>query len=225
MAVENLILITSIIDTPNIRLSYTNTRSVFNKDERFEQTKKTITGCKQYFKNFHLFLVECSNMNDEELNYFKNECDIFLNLYDNLELRNNIYSISKALGEGTMTIKALEYLLNNNLQYNNFIKISGRYWLNNNFNFNNFINPVDTIIVKESHDINSISTVLYKLPYHIIKDFYTFLTDNYTSMNNCIGYEILFSKFIHNHSKTKIIYLNTLGISGYVSVNKTYFEA
>ena len=38
----SLILITSVIDTPNAPLSYTNTRSVFTRQQRFEQTKKSI---------------------------------------------------------------------------------------------------------------------------------------------------------------------------------------
>ena len=38
---NNLVLITSIICTPNTPLSYTNTRSVYTHDERFEQTKRT----------------------------------------------------------------------------------------------------------------------------------------------------------------------------------------
>ena len=39
---NNLILITSVINTPNKPLSYTKNRSVFTRNERFEQTKKTI---------------------------------------------------------------------------------------------------------------------------------------------------------------------------------------
>lgn len=37
---KNITLITSVIDTPNIPLSYTNTRSVYTKEVRFEQLKK-----------------------------------------------------------------------------------------------------------------------------------------------------------------------------------------
>ena len=37
---NNLVLITSVICTPNTPLSYTNTRSVYSHEERFEQTKK-----------------------------------------------------------------------------------------------------------------------------------------------------------------------------------------
>ena len=44
---KNIVLITSVIDTPKKPLSYCETRSVFNRKERFEQTKQTIESVKQ----------------------------------------------------------------------------------------------------------------------------------------------------------------------------------
>ena len=44
---NNLILITSVICTTNKPLSYTNNRSVYSHEERFEQTKKTIETVKE----------------------------------------------------------------------------------------------------------------------------------------------------------------------------------
>jgi len=37
---NNLVLICSIIKTPNNPLSYTTTRSIYSHQERYEQTKK-----------------------------------------------------------------------------------------------------------------------------------------------------------------------------------------
>jgi hypothetical protein len=47
---NNLVFISSIINTPNIPLSYTNVRSVFSHEERFIQTKKTIETIKKIFQ-------------------------------------------------------------------------------------------------------------------------------------------------------------------------------
>ena len=47
----NLVLITSVVCTPNIPLSYINTRSCYTHDERFEQTKKTIKTIKEKIPN------------------------------------------------------------------------------------------------------------------------------------------------------------------------------
>ena len=67
--------------------------------------------------------------------YLKNNCDYFLNLYENETLRNDIYDISKSLGEGTMTYCALKNIVDKNIEFDNLIKISGRYWLSTNFNY------------------------------------------------------------------------------------------
>lgn len=39
---NNLVLITSIIKIPNLPLSYTNIRSVYSEQERYEQTNQDI---------------------------------------------------------------------------------------------------------------------------------------------------------------------------------------
>ena len=58
----NLVLITSVVCTPNIPLSYINTRSCYTHDERFEQTKKTIKTIKEKIPNLKIFIVECSDL-------------------------------------------------------------------------------------------------------------------------------------------------------------------
>ena len=43
--------------------------------------------------------------------FIEKECDYVLNLWNKKELHSRIFGISKALGEGTMTIKALKYII------------------------------------------------------------------------------------------------------------------
>ena len=126
---NNLVLITSVISTTNNPLSYINNRSVYSHLERFEQTKKTIESVKEKIPNSKIIIVECSNLNEEIINYLIKNSDYFLNLYNNQKIRNNISHISKSLGEGTMTLCALKFIIQNNIEFNNLIKISGRYWL------------------------------------------------------------------------------------------------
>ena len=53
---DNLVLITSVINTPNTPLSYTNTRSVFSRQDRFEQTKKTIKSVREKLSNSKIII-------------------------------------------------------------------------------------------------------------------------------------------------------------------------
>lgn len=218
----NLVLITSIINTPNLPLSYIKTHSVFTTEERYKQTKKTILSVKEKIPNCKILIVECSKLSEEQYEYFNNSCDFFLNLIENQDAVNNIYSSSKSYGEGTMTMFALEYLSKQNIFFDNFFKISGRYWLSDNFDYNNFNN--NKIIVHHINgNINNTLTSLYKLHKNIIDDFYNFLVSKIDLMKSCTGYEVLFAMFLKTIFTCEIVSLNKIGINGYIAVTNNNF--
>ncbi len=216
---NNLVFISSIINTPNIPLSYTNVRSVFSHEERFIQTKKTIETIKKNIPNMKIIMVECSSLTTEQNTYLLSNVDYFINLIDRKEEKKKIYSISKALGEGTMTMCAINYIISNNIQFDNLFKITGRYWLSDNFNYNNFEN--DKIVVTNICDIST-NTSLYKLNKKYVDIFYNFLFSNIDNMCNCIGYENLFSSFLKTVDTSSIIVLNKIGINGFISVSNDF---
>jgi hypothetical protein len=220
---NNLVLITSIIKTPDLPLSYISSRSVFDHQQRFEQTKKTIQSVKEKIPNSKILLVECSDFSHEEMNYFSNNCDYILNLYNKPEIRDNIYSPSKSLGEGTMTYCAINYILDNNINsgFNNFIKISGRYWLSNNFDYNIFNN--NDIVVKRIPNCN-VFTALYKLPISTLDNFKNYLLSNNDNMHKEVAYEWLFACFIRTIDGYKIVNIDPIGLNGYVSVCGTLYN-
>lgn len=209
---NDLVLITSVINTPNVPLSYSKTRSVFSRKERFTQTKNTIVSIKDKIPNCKIIIVECSDLNTEEQEYLSINCDYILNLWEKKELHNNIFGKSKSLGEGTMTILALKYINNMDIKYNYLYKISGRYWLNDNFNICNIENNV---FKKIKNDENNIFTALYKINKNTVEKLEIFLTDNMQNMINCIGYEVLMSQFVKNIDK---ILVDIIGLSGFVTV-------
>ncbi len=220
---NNLVLVTSVICTPNTPLSYISTRSVYTHDERFEQTKKTIETIKQKIPNSKILIVECSNLNEEQNEYFKKNVDYFINIINDCDKCNNIYSKSKSLGEGTMTIEAINYIKENNIEFDNFYKISGRYWLSENFNYLNFDNN-DIIVHNINNDINNTCTSLYKLNKINVIDFYIFLISNMKLMFECIGYEVLFAMFLKVPKSNKIIHLDKIGVNGYISVSNDFID-
>jgi hypothetical protein len=110
---------------------------------------------------------------------------------------------------------ALEYLSKQNIFFDNFFKISGRYWLSDNFDYNNFNN--NKIIVQHFNG-NNTSTCLYKLHKNIIDNFYNFLVSKIDLMKSCIGYEVLFAMFLKTIYTCEIVSLNKMGINGYIAV-------
>lgn len=207
---NNLILITSVINTPNLPLSYTNTRSVFSRQERFKQTQKTIQSIKEKLPNDKIFIVECSDLTSEEQTFLNKNCDYILNLWEKIELHNFIFGISKSLGEGILTIQALKYI--KNIEYGYLYKISGRYWLNEHFK----LDKIDHNVYKKINDNeNNLFTALYKIDKKTVEPLLFFLTNNIETMQKCIGYEMLMAKFVKTIDKE---FVNNMGLSGFISV-------
>jgi hypothetical protein len=219
---NNLVLITSIIKPPNTPLSYISVRSVFTIEERFEQTKHTIQSIREKIPGAKIFIVECSELDENELSYFTQNSDYFLNLYDDIEKRCSIHSCSKSLGEGTMTISALDFIIENNIVFDNLIKISGRYSLSENFNYSNFMNN-DIVIKYIQGDMSNVFTALYKLPRYCVGNLKTFLQNNHNNMLSCVGYEVLFANFIRCQTNN-IVNIDPIGLQGYVSVSNDFYS-
>jgi hypothetical protein len=222
----NLVLITSIVDPPQTPFSYINTRSIYSKIERFEQTKKTIESVKDKIVNCKIIIVECSQLSDEETDYFIRNTDYFLNIYSDEYAKNNVYSASKSLGEGTMTLYALNYIQENNINYDSLFKISGRYWLSDNFIYENFNN--NCVVLKSiDNNLENVFTALYKLPKETVSYLLLFLRESFHDMAGCIGYELLIGKFIltlREQNKKNIIVLKNIGLDGLVSVSNEFYS-
>jgi len=214
----NITLITSIINTPNIPLSYIKTRSIYTREERFEQTQKTIESIKEKIPDNKIFVIECSQLTLEESNYFNSTVDIFINIMDtnNKNLIDRMFTKSKAMGEGTMTIFAINYLFSNQIQFKNLFKISGRYWLTENFQYSNFDN--ECLVIKYiDNDTTNALTSLYKLPHTKTFDWYEFLINSENDFRKCIGYENIFAKFIN--TKPNVIVIDKIGVAGNIAVS------
>ncbi len=219
----NLVLITSIINTPHCPLSYSKIRSVFSREQRFNDTKETIKSIKEKIPNCKIIIVECCDFSEEENDFFCKNCDVILNLWERKDLHNNIFGMSKSLGEGTMTINALNYIIDNKIKYDNLFKISGRYYLSENFNYNNFENN-NLIFKKIDGNIKNIFTALYKIPSNYTKILCDFLINNTNLMHKYIGFEILFGFFLKNINYKDIFFYDTIGLKGKVTVCGTVYD-
>ena len=121
-----------------------------------------------------------------------------------------------------MTLCALQYIIDNNIEFDNLIKISGRYWLSDKFDYNKFNN--NNIVIKYiDNNKDNVFTALYQLPRETIINLKTFLENKFTEMMKCIGYEVLFAIFIKSETKM-IVNLNPIGLEGYVSVAREFYS-
>ena len=125
---KDCIIITSVVQTTNKPLSYSEIRSVYSHQQRFEQTLETIDSIRKNIPNAHILLIECSPPS-EWMDILKSKVDQFINLEFNETVNNSLH---KGLGEKTLLLTALSNLKE---EYANIYKISGRYVLIDNWHF------------------------------------------------------------------------------------------
>ena len=217
----NLVLITSVINISSNKLSYSYTRSFCDKERRFSDTLKTIDSISSRIPSSIILLVECSDLDEDIESELKKQSDYYINYNKDDSVRTNVDSASKALGEATLTYKAIEFIMVYNINYRNFFKISGRYWLNDKFDYSIYDN--DKIVVRYINGNKYIiSTLLFKIPKRIVDSFREYLRELIS--HNCgEGFELLFATFINNLDEDKITF-DRMGINGYISVNGQYID-
>jgi hypothetical protein len=219
---ENIVVVTSIINIPDKPFSYTSKRSQYSREERFNQTKYTIKTIKNKIPDIKIMVIECSELNEEEIEYMNENVDYFLNLYGNVELKNYIFGLSKSLGENTLLLSAINYLKENNIEYKNFYKMSGRYWLTDKFSYDNYDND-KIVYVTEKNEKRDVYTSFYKLNAKHMDSYIEFINKNRGLLEQCICAEIFFGIFLNEIDEYEKNEIEIAGVAGYVSVWNNYF--
>ena len=227
---RDLIFITSIIDIPDKPLNYTNVRSIYTREERYEQTKRTIDSIRMNMRmderELKIMIIECSNFGKDEdgkkmEKYLKENTDYYLNLWDRIELHNYIFGLSKSLGEMKLINEVIEYIKDNKLEFENIYKLSGRYEVLNTINMDKYWNNMN--IFYYYPESNIVSTVLYKIRYENIDEFQEFINKSWELCNNYVGTEVIFMGYVNLVKKKdeKKIYLLTkeLDVTGNIAVD------
>jgi hypothetical protein len=205
----NIFLITSVIKVSDNHLE----KSFCHHPRRQHETLKTIYSIREKNPDAKIFLLECSHMSKEQENFLREKVDIFLNLSDT-EIHEAVLN-SKSTGEKMMTLKAIDYLEKENINFDNLFKISGRYWLNENFNLDNYKNESYTIKRLEN---NIVLSNFYKLPKRLVSKFKEYLN----SISEEAEFRISFTNFIDglkDEEENKKEIKGMIGISGFKSSN------
>lgn len=153
---KDCVIVTSVVQTTTNPLSYSETRSIYSHQQRFEQTLETIESIRTYMPNTHILLIECSP-HSEWMNQLKARVDQFINLEFN-EVVNN--GAEKGLGEKTLLLMALSNLTET---YDNIYKITGRYVLQNPIEWE----PSDLPTFCRTNNYgmeNGVHTFFYRIP-------------------------------------------------------------
>lgn len=159
--IYNLVFISSKIYVSDKPFTYTNTRSIYSASQRLNQTLETIKSVKQHIPNYYIVLLDNSAFDDDQKKMLSENVNLLINPTSN-ELLNYYTNISenKAFGEIAQTVYLMKYI--ENIPFDNFFKISGRYTITENFDYNKFDNHYNIFKLNQSV-LDYYYTSLYKI--------------------------------------------------------------
>lgn len=204
---KNLIIISSVINTTNKALSYTNTRSVYSMLERYNQTIKSIESCDKVENNEILF-IETSNIDGYMEETIKTMVNYYINFSDNSKIQEIIDGPLKGKAEATQLWNGIREVNIDN--YDNIFKLSGRYWFSEEFDYLNYKNENNVFV--EGPNKNALGTVMYKIgkPYF----------DQYIKcLDFCKRSNGMLEKDFINFFRNNYVTYPKIGIEGHVSVD------
>lgn len=202
---KNLIIISSVINITSNPLDYTKVRSVYSKGERYIQTLKTIESCSKVH-DYEILFIETSPLDETMENNIKNSVDYYINFSDNEEIKKIIDGPYKGKSEAVQIWNGLKLVDLNN--YDNIIKISGRYWMGNNFKYENYDNEDN--IFKTGPE--RLGTAMYKIHKNNYSKYIECLQG---CMNSNTQLEANFYQYFKEDFKT----YDKIGLEGFVSVD------
>jgi len=180
----NVVLITSKIYVSTEIFTYTNTRSIYSKDERFEQTIETIKTIKKNIPNYYIILFDNSKFIENEIIILKKNVNLLINITNNNEL-NYYTNINKNKGYGELAQTYFALKIINNIPFNNLFKISGRYLINDIFNYNDYDNEYN--IFKKDYSVHYDEyyyTCLYKISMKNFNNYLININNLYNEIKN-----------------------------------------
>lgn len=222
---KDIFLITSVINTGAEYWTYSYTRSAYGSDERFADTLKTIQSIREFSKDSMIVFVEGSKLDDIMKKTITAAVDIFIDASTISEVEQAcLKSRKKGYGEIVKTSIALEVLRTHKIEFNRLFKISGRYYLNEKFDINRFSTSCYTFksISTDVPGSEGSWTVLYSVPYALLDDFVKAVASciqTYREVTS-MALEIILPKKCNPQ-----ILIDTLGVSGYVAVDRTFYTA
>ncbi len=212
-------MITSVINTGDIKWSNRLERSVFTPQERFEQTLKTVRSIREKMPDGVILLAECSDLDSELELELRKSVDCYFQLYDHESIREAcIQSDKKGYGELMATKYVIEHLLQNEIPFRRFFKISGRYYLNSDFDATNFSLSEYTFRTPQQNGVTP--TVLYSVPYPRIKHFHEVLLE---MENEYKGRRVWYENSLPPKCQPMTA-APTCGVSGLIAINNKLYQ-
>ncbi len=216
---ENIVFISSKIYVSSKPFTYTNVRSIYSPETRYEQTIKTIDSVRKFIPNCYIVLFDNSEFTPDKLNILRVLTDLFINETNDPII--NYYTNeceNKAYGEICQTYYTLKQLTT--IEFKNFFKISGRYLINESFDYSLYNNDFN-IFKKNPIITQEYYTSFYKISWSNYKKYFSVVSKlfNEIQSDNNIYYDIPYEVFFP--SKLEFNKVDYLGITEIIAVKNS----
>jgi len=216
----NLVIITSVIHTIDAPLSY-GKRSLMTHDQRFQQTRYSISSVRERIPNPYVVLIEGSDITEEEAaEFMQMGCDQIHMVSDSV--RKFINGPHKSVGEVKMLMDYLTTVDPDD--YETISKISGRYYLTDNFDWDR--KPIDAPLYSCEFNThyNKEGEMLYNTRYYRfpMSDFHKYLNVLHSTLEDPEFVNGIMDVEHYNIFKTfrddnKTMKPELIGVRGYVA--------
>lgn len=212
METPNLIIITSCLAT-----KYRD--NVFTQEERYNQTVNTIDCINKYMHNTEILFIEASNCNPIYKNNIKQKCKYYIDISDESDTIQYCIGGHKSLGDTYITLKGIEYIKNNNINFNICYKISGRYYPAECFNYDLIDKSIPTFKDSWHAPGRNIMTCFYAIPFAFLDEYQNNIQNTFQFMKYCSNVPV--EDYLPNLFKIKklILWNEKIGIHGIVAVD------
>ena len=217
MEISNLIIITSCLAT---RYS----ENVFTLEERYNQTINTIDCINKYMKNTEILFIESSNCNSIYKNIIKQKCKYYNDISEESDTIKYCIDGHKSLGDTYITLKGIEYIKNNNINFNICYKISARYYPSVSFNYDLIDNYIPTFKDSWHAPGKNIMTCFYAIPFAFLDEYLSNIQNTFEFMKCRLDVPV--EDYFPNLFKIKklILWNEKIGICGITAGDQTKYE-
>ncbi len=207
---EDVFIVTSTIAVSDAPLSYTSTRSIFSREERFAQTLRTLQSVRARAPGAYLMVIDNSEIDQSEFTGFSALADFIIS--GDAALMSLRDHPNKGVSEAALVRKALEFTRKRPRR--RLFKLSGRYELTDAFRIGTFSLSRFSFLLRDE----VYSTVLYSVPQAEEATYDDALRRVIESAGSLDGIERLLRELI---PACRVDLVPQLGVSGFIAVDGT----
>jgi hypothetical protein len=220
---NNLIILNAVTNTISGTVDGGYPRSIYNSDERFNQTLESIKSAKTNIPNCKIILVEASPLTEEQQKIYSSLCYV-VNISDIPTVKQIVNGNNKSLGEAITMFYAMEFIMKNQIEYSILFKLCSRNVFNEHFNINNFSSDKFSFRkFQNSYGRCHYSSGFYTIPWSLRFVYLTALVNSMLSMATKEILDMEGNLYVHI-PQDKVNCLQLLGISGTAGATKEPFE-